>query len=384
MPVEEYDNLYKRFNPVRFNADEWVKTARDAGMKYMVFTTKHHDGFSMFDTRQTDFNVMKSPFGRDVVKELAKACREQGIAFGTYYSVCDWHHPDFPLGSPGGSTAKPKPNLDRYEKYLRRQVQELIENYGPLNTLWFDVSQCFDEGRGKGVVEFVRSLQPDILVNNRCANAGDYDTPEQHVGTFRMERPWETCMTVCQQWAWRPNDTMKSLKECVQTLVLCAGGDGNLLLNVGPMPDGRIEPRQVDRLKEIGRWLARYGETIYGTRGGPFKPTKSVASTAQGQRRLCSRPDMGWRYRHTAEPTCNDRILRRSRRRRGGSPPAGRWPDHLRSAAVPRSDRHHRQARSRWAGPGDSSLERAFCDPCDGFQRLPKSGRIRPGNGVRQ
>ena len=282
VPVDEYDSLYKRFNPVKFDAGQWVRTAKQAGMKYLVLTTKHHDGFCLFDTRQTDYNIMHSPFGRDVVKELSEACRKQGIAFGTYYSVCDWHHPDFPHGSPGGTSLKPNPNLDRYELYLRNQVEELIRHYGPLETLWFDVSQDFDARRGKRVVDFVRSLQPDILVNNRCADAGDYDTPEQQVGTFRMDRPWETCMTICNQWAWKPDDGMKSLSQCIQTLVLCAGGDGNLLLNVGPMPTGEIEPRQVRRLLEMGQWLEKYGQSIYGTRGGPFKPGRRIASTRKG------------------------------------------------------------------------------------------------------
>ena len=172
--------------------------------------------------------------------------------------------------------------MDRYEKYLRAEVRELIENYGPLSTMWFDFSQGFSPQRGKGVVEFVRTLQPDILINDRCANAADYGTPEQVVGPLRLDRPWETCMTIGQQWAWKPDDRIKSLRECIQTLVLCAGGDGNLLLNVGPMPDGRIEPRQVERLKEMGQWLARYGKAIYGTRGGPFTPGKRVASTRAG------------------------------------------------------------------------------------------------------
>jgi len=274
VPIEEYDNLYRQFNPVQFNAEGWVKVAKDAGMRYVIFTTKHHDGFCMFDTKQTDYNVMHTPLGRDVVKELAAACRQQQVAFGTYYSVCDWHHPDFPHGSPGGRTLKPKPDLDRYEQYLRGQVKELIVNYGPLLTLWFDVAQDFDAQRGKGVVDFVRSLQPDILVNNRCANPGDHDTPEQEVGGFNRERPWETCMTICRQWAWKPDDQMKSLKQCIQTL----------LLNVGPMPDGRIEPRQVERLKQMGGWLAKYGDAVYGTRGGPLKPGRWGASTCKGDR----------------------------------------------------------------------------------------------------
>jgi len=282
VPIEEYDNLYKQFNPTKFNADEWVRTAKDAGMKYMVITTKHHDGFCIFNTRETGFNIMNSPFRRDPVKELSEACRKQDIAFGTYYSVCDWHHPDFPRGSPGGKTRKPNPNLDNYEQYLRKQVQELIRQYGPLLVIWFDVPQEFNAERGKGVVDFVRSLQPNILINNRCADPGDFDTPEQRVGTLQTQRPWETCMTLCRQWAWKPDDKMKSLKECIDVLVRCAGGDGNLLFNVGPMPTGKIEPRQVQRLKEIGRWMARYGQAIYGTRGGPYRPGPWGAATSKG------------------------------------------------------------------------------------------------------
>ena len=282
VPIEEYDNLYKRFNPKDFNADEWVRTAKEAGMKYMVFTTKHHDGFCMWDTKQTDHNIMHSPFGRDVVKELAAACRAQGLAFGTYHSVTDWHHPDFPLTSPGGSVRRPVSNLDRYEQYLRAEVSELITGYGPLLVMWFDVPQEFSVQRGQGLVDFTRSLQPDILINDRSGAPGDFDTPEQRVGKFQDQRPWETCMTICRQWAWKPGDEMKSLQECIQTLVLCAGGDGNLLFNVGPMPDGRIEPRQVRRLEEMGAWLKRYGQSIYGTRGGPWKPSRAVASTRNG------------------------------------------------------------------------------------------------------
>ena len=283
IPIAEYDQLYQQFNPTNFNAREWMRVAKSAGMKYVVFTTKHHDGFCMFDTKHTDFNLMNSPFHRDVVKELSEACRREGLEFGTYHSVCDWHHPDFPLGSPGGKSLKPNPNLDRYELYLRAQVKELIQNYGPLITMWFDVPQEFDQKRGLGLEAWTRSLQPDIIINNRSGAAGDFDTPEQRVGKYQDQRPWETCMTICNQWAWKPNDPMKSLTQCLQTLVLCTGGDGNLLFNVGPMPDGRIEPRQVERLQEMGAWLAKYGDTIYGTRGGPWKPTKTLASTRRGQ-----------------------------------------------------------------------------------------------------
>ncbi len=279
-PIEEYDNLYKKFNPTRFNADQWVAVAKAAGMKYMVLTTKHHDGFCLWDTRQTDFNIMHSPFGRDVTKELAEACRRGGIAFGTYHSVCDWHHPDFPLTSPGGKVKRETSDIAAYRRYLRAQATELITKYGPLLTMWFDVPQEFDRAEGSENVRLCRGLQPDILVNNRAGGGcGDYGTPEQRVGGFDIERPWETCMTICRQWAWKPDDKMKTLSECLQTLIRTAGGDGNLLFNVGPMPTGEIEPRQVERLKEMGTWLAQYGRSIYGTRGGPFKPVRHLVST---------------------------------------------------------------------------------------------------------
>jgi alpha-L-fucosidase len=280
-PVEEYDQLYKRFNPEKFDADQWVQVAKAAGMKYIVLTTKHHDGFCLWDTRQTDYNIMNSPFKRDVVKELAAACKKQGIEFGTYYSTCDWHHPDFPLTSPGGKVRRQQSNLDRYTEYLKAQVKELLTNYGPLITLWFDVPKEFDAKRGQEVIDMCRSIQPDVVINNRTGAKGDFDTPEQRVGDFNRQRPWETCMTICQQWAWKPDDKMKSLKECIRTLLRTIGGDGNLLFNVGPMPDGQIESRQAERLKEMGQWIGKYPDAIYGTRGGPYKPGKWGASTCK-------------------------------------------------------------------------------------------------------
>jgi alpha-L-fucosidase len=282
-PIEEYDNLYKKFNPQDFDADAWVATAKAAGMRYMVLTTKHHDGFCLWDSKETDYDIMATPFGRDVVKELAEACKKGGIGFGTYYSTCDWYHPDFPLTSPGGKTKRKTHNLDRYTDYLKAQTRELL-SYGPLFTLWYDVPQQFDKTRGAGIINMAREIQPDIVINNRTGHPGDYDTPEQHIGGFQIDRPWETCMTICQQWAWKPDDRMKSLKECIQTLVRTNGGDGNLLFNVGPMPNGEIEARQIDRLKEMGVWLEKNGATIYGTRGGPWKPSSNMVSTRKGDK----------------------------------------------------------------------------------------------------
>jgi len=219
---------------------------------------------------------------RTILETAAAACKKQGVAFGAYYSTCDWHHPDFPVTSPGGSVKREKSDLDAYNRYLLQQIEELITNYGPLITIWNDVPQQF-EGRGAQTIRLVRKLQPDILINDRTGDGGDYDTPEQHIGKYQHERPWETCMTICEQWSWKPNDHMKSLEECLRALVLCAGGDGNLLFNVGPMPTGEIEPRQVERLKEMGDWLAKNGESIYGARGGPWKPTHALASTRHGK-----------------------------------------------------------------------------------------------------
>ncbi|MEN6577906.1 MAG: alpha-L-fucosidase [Phycisphaerales bacterium] len=275
VPVEEYDNLYKTFNPVQFHADEWVQIARDAGMKYLVFTSKHHDGFSMFDTRQTDYKITSedSPYGKDVCKQLADACHKQGLALGWYYSPRDWYHPDFAT--------------ERHDKYIQfylAQLREICTNYGRVDILWFDgldsPRNLWGDTPEKSFL-LLRMLQPDIILNNRGGLPGDLDTPEQQIGGFNRERPWETCMTICRQWAWKPNDDMKSLKQCLQTLLYTVGGDGNLLFNVGPMPDGRIEPRQVERLREMGGWLRKYGAGVYGTRGGPFKPARWGASTCK-------------------------------------------------------------------------------------------------------
>ncbi|HNY79788.1 MAG: alpha-L-fucosidase [Sedimentisphaerales bacterium] len=289
VPADEYDQLYKRFNPTLFDAQAWVTTAKEAGMRYLVLTSKHHDGFCLWPSKYTDYHIGNTPFQRDVMRELAAACAEHGIQFCTYHSICDWYHPDYPMGSPGGSTKKPSPNMPRYFQYLKNQTREIIENYGPLGIMWFDGQweEPWTLEYGDELYAYLKGLQPNLVINNRVSKgrngiAGDYDTPEQRIGNFQNNRPWETCMTICQQWAWKPNDVMKSEKECIQTLVRVVGGDGNLLFNVGPMPDGRIEPRQVDRLLEMGQWLGKYGQTIYGTRGGPFKTTASLASTYRG------------------------------------------------------------------------------------------------------
>ena len=295
VPVEKYDNLYKEFNPTKFHADEWVSIAKEAGMKYIVITAKHHDGFCLWDTKLTDYNIMNSPFKRDVLKELSAACKKQGIGFGTYYSVCDWHHPDFPLTSPGGSKKREKSDLDAYNRYLLGQIKELVTNYGPLVTLWNDVPQMF-QGRGKNTIDMVRELQPDIVINDRTGDGGDYGTPEQHVGGFQTNRPWESCMTVSArgQWAWGGDqDGVKPVETCLLMLIRCAGGDGNLLLNVGPEPSGVIAPCQAELLEKMGGVAEGQRRVDLRHPWRPLPADRADGLDPQGQHRLRPRPAVG-------------------------------------------------------------------------------------------
>ena len=301
VPKAQYDQLYKKFNPVKFDADQWVRVAAEAGMKYMVITSKHHDGFCLWPSEYTEYHIGNSPFRRDVIKELSGACKKGGLQFSTYYSICDWYHADYPLDSPGGRGKKSGHDMPRYFQYVKNQTREILTNYGPLGVMWFDGEweKPWTRAYGKELYEHLKKIQPTLVINNRVAKGrhgmagttkqdaghpGDYDTPEQRVGGFNRKRPWETCMTICRQWAWKPNDRMKSLQQCIQTLLRTVGGDGNLLFNVGPMPDGRIEPRQVQRLKEMGQWLAKYGQAVYATRGGPFMPGEWGAATCKGDK----------------------------------------------------------------------------------------------------
>ena len=272
IPAEVYDNLYKQFNPVEFDAKEWVGIAKNAGMKYLVFTTKHHDGFCMFDAENTEYKITNSPFKRDVVKELADACHEAGIRLGFYYSPPDWHNEWYRTDQHA-----------KYIEYMHEHVRELCTKYGGLDIMWFDgLGGTAEDWNSRPLFKMIRTLQPGILINNRAGLEADFGTPEQRVGGFDNTRAWESCITICRQWAWKPDDAIKSLEECLHTLITCAGGDGNLLFNVGPMPTGEIEPRQVNRLREMGDWLGKYGESIYSTRGGPFVPGEWGASTYRG------------------------------------------------------------------------------------------------------
>jgi len=276
VPGDVYDNLYKQFNPTKFNAPQWVQIAKDAGMKYLVFTTKHHDGFCNFDSKLTDYKITspECPYGRDIVRQLADACHAGNLLWGVYYSQPDWHPPDYFNGP-----QRPQ----KYIEYLHGQMRELLTGYGKVSMIFFDgLSGKAKDWDAPRLINMCRELQPGVMINNRAGVPADFDTPEQRIGKMQTDRPWETCMTICNQWAWKPDDEMKSFKQCIQTLVRVVGGDGNLLFNVGPMPDGRIEPRQVERLREMGDWLKKYGETIYDTRGGPFETADWGAATYRG------------------------------------------------------------------------------------------------------
>lgn len=301
----EYDQLYKRFDPQQFDADAWVSTAQDAGMKYMVLTSRHHDGFCLWDSAYTDYDVMATPFRRDALKELTDACKQKGVAFGPYFSICDWRHPDYTFShqaQPGFGPEGGVPDFNRFVEYTQNQLREQVEKYGPYLVFWFDGEweKPWTHQRGIELNNFCRELQPSALINNRVDTgrkgmegmsvndgiqyAGDFGTPEQRVGAFNRDTPWETCMTIGKQWSWKPGDDIKSLKECLQTLIQTIGGDGNLLFNVGPMPDGRIEPRQVERLREMGEWIHARHASIYETRGGPYMPGEWGAATCKGDR----------------------------------------------------------------------------------------------------
>jgi alpha-L-fucosidase len=303
IPKEEYDRLYLEFNPEHFSAEAWVGAARAAGMKYLIITSRHHDGFSLWDSEFTDYDMAATPYGKGILKELAEECRRQGIRFGTYYSICDWYRDDYPVEYPSDDytfhetrnmDAATREQMDHYIVFMKNQLQELVRDYHSF-LIWFDGEWewAWTHEMGMDMYAYLRGLNDDLLINNRVDKgrrgmednersarfAGDFATPEQQIGAFDNKFAWETCMTIGEQWAWKPDDALKSPRECIHTLLQTVGGDGNLLFNVGPMPDGRIEPRQVEILTGMGEWLSRNGEAVYGTRGGPYLPTDDLVST---------------------------------------------------------------------------------------------------------
>lgn len=289
MPVSQYEKFAQQFNPTKFNAREWVRMAKEAGMKYMVITSKHHDGFCLWDSELTDWDIGRTPFKRDPLKELAEACREAGLKFCFYYSIMDWHHPDWGTRRQWNDVAKGQPDMERYITYMKGQLKELITRYGPLGILWFDGEweSPWTHERGVDLYNYVRSLQPDIIINNRVGKGrsgmqgmdkgqgvGDYGTPEQEIPAtgFGPGVYWESCMTMNNHWGYNKHDqNWKSTKTLVQNLVDCASKGGNYLLNIGPTAEGLFPEASVQRLAEIGKWMRVNAESIYGTKASPFK-----------------------------------------------------------------------------------------------------------------
>jgi alpha-L-fucosidase len=270
VPREVYDNLPKSFYPGMFDADKIVAQAKAAGMKYIVQVSKHHNGFCMWNSEFTDFDMSATPFKRDIIGEMAKACEKAGMKFGIYYSQRDWHHPDY----------GPE-RMAKYNEYMRNQIKELLTRHPNISIVWFDSEGFpFELWEGDALYRMIHQLRPDVIINDRCGLPGDYKSPEQHIGDFNLERDWESNMTFTGFWSWHGYQTkVIPFEECLTRLVRCAGGNGNLLMNIGPMPTGEIDTREADRLTRTGEWLKTHGESIYGTTGGPYKPGDYGVST---------------------------------------------------------------------------------------------------------
>lgn len=289
VPAAEYAKLKEKFNPVKYNAEAWVKLAKDAGMKYIVITTKHHDGFCLWDSAETDFDIASTPYGKDLLKPLAEACQRHGIRLCFYHSIMDWHHPDWGDKQPWrGNAENPAPDMDRYTNYMKAQLKELMTNYGPIGIAWFDGEweNAWTHERGKDLYQHLRQNYPQLIINNRVDKGrqgmagmtkegefkGDYGTPEQEIPDDGLPGvDWESCMTMNNTWGYSAHDqTWKSTETIVRNLIDIASKGGNYLLNVGPTAEGEIPAPSVKSLQELGEWIKTNAEAIHGTLATPF------------------------------------------------------------------------------------------------------------------
>jgi alpha-L-fucosidase len=293
--VEQYHSSAATFDPTAWDATAFARLLRASGATYAVLTAKHHSGYAMFHTRRSSFSVEHSPFGRDIVREFVDAVRAEGLRAGLYFSLSDWSAPDYPPFTEADKpyrfgASPPAPGPERWERYLDflfGQVTELLTNYGRIDVLWFDGGweRPAHQWRAGELLDHIRSLQPDILVNDRLPGVGDFRTPEQFVPAQPPGGAWEACMTMNESWGYNPGDTQyKPARRLVHALCEVAGRGGNLLLNVSPRGDGTLPPEQVERLQAIGRWLAANGESITGTTPG-LEPWQCYGpSTRRGDR----------------------------------------------------------------------------------------------------
>lgn len=301
MSIKNYEKLPSFFNPTQFDAKEWVKLAKDAGMKYITITSRHHDGFSMFDSKLTNYDIVDAtPYKKDPLKMLAEECQKEGIKLFFYYSHLDWHHPDYyPRGSTGHSAGRPdKGNWQNYVDFMNGQLTELLTNYGPIAGLWFDGWWDNKDADWQFVNQYqmIHKLQPQALIGNNHHQAPfpgedfqmfERDLPGHNTSGYSGESeignlPLETCETINNTWGFNiQDDKYKSVKSIVHYLVKAAGYDANFLLNIGPMPNGKIQKEFTDTLQAVGKWLDNYGETIYGTRKGPIEPHSWGVTTSK-------------------------------------------------------------------------------------------------------
>lgn len=287
IPREQYVKLARRFNPDKFNPDEWIDLAEQAGMRYLTVTTKHHDGFCLFDSDLTDFKITNTPFGRDLIGELIAACQRRGMRICLYYSQPDWHHPNY-VHRPGAfkDLTEPResddPNWRKYVAYYHGQVEELCTRYGKIDGLWFDgVHKSTEEWQGKRLYRMIKSHQPEAVVNER-AGQGDIFTPERSLAAAPAVAGYrvESCQAIgADAWGWRRDGLLHNSPFLIRSLLAMAASNGNYLLNVGPLPDGTLPEDQVARLRDIGAWLERHGEAIFGTRGTPGLETGEARYT---------------------------------------------------------------------------------------------------------
>jgi len=264
IPISEYEKLAGTWKPKPRPARDWARLAKAAGMKYMVMTTKHHEGFLLWDSKLSSYNAAQQGPGRDLVREYVEACREFGLRIGFYYSLMDWHHPD------GARCLKNKNARKRFIQYTQGLVRELCSNYGKIDILWYDVSwplRSPEEWDSYRMNAMARDLQPDIIINNRSQLPEDFGTPEEHIKAEEKGRSWEACMTFNGSWGWQPTpaEDWRPVREVLNMLRTCAAGGGNLLLNIGPKPDGSIPEEATERLTAVGKWLGRYGGVVYGS-----------------------------------------------------------------------------------------------------------------------
>ncbi len=277
IPVPEYMQLAKRFNPHPHAARAWAKLAKAAGMKYMVMTTKHHEGFCLFDTKLTDYCAPKQAAGRDLVAEYIEAARGEGMRFGFYYSLMDWHHPD------GARCKTDEAARKRFVDYIHGQVRELCSNYGKVDVLWYDVDWPLtpEEWESVKMNKMVRQLQPDILINNRSGIPEDFTTPEQRI--VASDAPWEACMTMNDSWGYqRADDDWKSPKTIVRNLLSCTRDSGNYLLNIGPKGDGSIPEPSIEILTAVGKWMDGHSDLIHKADRCQVKRSEFAQFTRQG------------------------------------------------------------------------------------------------------